>query len=133
MKTTVKLSEVVNLAKTTGHLGWLKINDASKIIANASGTLQINTTIFIQNFVQKEKDQTFNIIAVCIGDLRIPKRRPHLRTADSLHHSCISCRRSKNFSVCTCTDRLRWLCCQYDTLHMDHRTGGLVISFDLFS
>ena len=56
MKTTVKLSEVVNLAKTTGHLGWFKINDASKVVSNSKGTLQINPTIFIQNFVQKEKD-----------------------------------------------------------------------------
>ena len=56
MKTLVKLTEVVELAKTTGHLGWFKINNANKVIANASGTLQINTTIFMQNFVQKEKD-----------------------------------------------------------------------------
>ena len=51
----VKLTEVVELAKTTGHLGWFKINNANKVIANASGNLQINPTIFIQNFVQKEK------------------------------------------------------------------------------
>jgi hypothetical protein len=56
MKNLVKLSEVVELAKTTGHIGWFKINDASKVITNASRTLQINTTIFMQNFVQKEKD-----------------------------------------------------------------------------
>ena len=55
MKTLVKLTEVVELAKTTGNLGWFKINDASKVVANAKGTLQINPTIFIQNFVQKEK------------------------------------------------------------------------------
>jgi hypothetical protein len=46
MKNLVKLSEVVELAKTTGHIGWFKVNDASKVITNASGTLQINTTIF---------------------------------------------------------------------------------------
>ena len=56
MKTLVKLSEVVELAKTTGQLGWFKINNASNVIANSSGTLQINTTIFMQNFVQKEKE-----------------------------------------------------------------------------
>ena len=42
MNNSVKLSEVVELAKTTGVLGWFKINDASKIIANAKGTYQIN-------------------------------------------------------------------------------------------
>ena len=52
----VKLTEVVELAKTTGKLGWLKINNASNVIANASGNLQINTTIFMQNFVQKEQN-----------------------------------------------------------------------------
>ena len=56
MNNLVKLSEVVELAKTTGVLGWFKINDASKIIANAKGTYQINTTIFMQNFVQKEQN-----------------------------------------------------------------------------
>ena len=55
MKTLVNLTEVVELAKTTGNLGWFKIINANKVIANASGTLQINPTIFIQNFVQKEK------------------------------------------------------------------------------
>lgn len=54
MKNSVKLSEVVELAKTTGHLGWLKINDASKVISNATGTYQLATTIFMQNFVQSE-------------------------------------------------------------------------------
>ena len=56
MNNSVKLSEVVELAKTTGHLGWFKINDASKVVANAKGIYQVNTTIFMQNFVQKEKD-----------------------------------------------------------------------------
>ena len=56
MENLVKLSEVVELAKTTGRIGWFKVNDASKVIANASGTLCLNPTIFIQNFVQKEKD-----------------------------------------------------------------------------
>jgi hypothetical protein len=54
MESNVKLSEVVNLAKTTGVLGWFKINDASKVVANAKGTYQINTSIFMKNFVQKE-------------------------------------------------------------------------------
>ena len=56
MSNSVKLSEVVELAKNTGHLGWLKIKDASKIVSNAKGTLQINTSIYMQNFVQKEQD-----------------------------------------------------------------------------
>ena len=54
MENSVKLSEVVALVKENGHLGWIKINDAKKVVANASGTLQLNTTMFIQNFVQKE-------------------------------------------------------------------------------
>lgn len=54
MNNSVKLSEVVNSVKETGHLGWFKINDASKVVANAKGTYQINTTIFMQNFVQKD-------------------------------------------------------------------------------
>ena len=56
MNNSVKLSEVVELAKSTGVLGWFKINDASKVVANAKGTYQINTTIFMQNFVQKEQN-----------------------------------------------------------------------------
>ena len=54
MENTVKLSEVVCLAKETGVIGWLKIKEASKVISNASGNYSLNPTIYMQNFVQKE-------------------------------------------------------------------------------
>lgn len=53
MENPVKLSEIVILAKETGNLGWFKISDASKVVANAKGSYEIATTMYMQNFVQK--------------------------------------------------------------------------------
>ena len=69
MKNTVKLSEVLELAKSTGHLGWFKI-------AIPKGTLQISTTIFMQNFVQKDLND--EIVMFGKKQLNITKMQNHL-------------------------------------------------------
>jgi hypothetical protein len=51
---TILLQDVLAKVRENGHLGWIKIVDASKVVSNASGNYQINPTIFKQKNVNKE-------------------------------------------------------------------------------
>ena len=53
---TIELQNVISLVRENGHLGWIKINNASKVISNASGIYQINPTIYKQKYVNHEKE-----------------------------------------------------------------------------
>jgi len=49
----VKLTDIISKVRENGHIGWIKVVDASKIVSNTSGYYQIANTIFKQKFVNK--------------------------------------------------------------------------------
>ena len=74
---TIELMDIISKVKETGVLGWIKINDASKIVSNSNGTYSINTTIYMQNFVQKEEGD--EIVMFGKKQLNITKLEKDLR------------------------------------------------------